>query len=128
MRSQGIASNTLWPRTTIDTAAIRNVLGGEAVVRMSRTPDIVADAACLVFRKPARAFTGRFLIDDSFLYDEGGVRDFARYSVAPGVALAPDFFVPSKMPRKPSCDSPHDATLGSQLLARVQITLHDHAS
>jgi citronellol/citronellal dehydrogenase len=53
-------------------------------MRMSRTPDIVADAAYLVFRKPARAFTGRFLIDDSFLYEEGGVRDFAPYSVEPG--------------------------------------------
>ena len=70
--SRGIAVNALWPRTTIATAAIRNVLGGEAVVRMSRTPDIVADAAHLVFEQPA-GFTGHFLIDDSFLYDVGGV-------------------------------------------------------
>jgi citronellol/citronellal dehydrogenase len=96
LKGDGIAVNALWPRTTIATAAIRNVLGGEAVVRMSRTPDIVGDAAYLVFGKPAREFTGRFLIDDSFLYDEGGVRDFSRYSVEPGMPLAPDFFVPNE--------------------------------
>lgn len=101
LKGDGIAVNALWPRTTIATAAIRNLLGGEAVVRMSRTPDIVADAACLVFSKPARAFTGRFLIDDSFLYEEGGVRDFSGYSVVPGVPLAPDFFVPTEPPPPP---------------------------
>lgn len=96
LRPDGIAVNALWPRTTIATAAIRNVLGGEAVVRMSRTADIVADAAHLVFQQPAASFSGNFLIDDSFLYTAGGVRDFARYSVVPGAALAPDFFVPEE--------------------------------
>jgi len=100
-KGDGIAVNALWPRTTIATAAIRNVLGGEAVVRMSRTPEIVADAAYLVFLKPSRSFTGNFLIDDSFLYEEGGVRDFSGYSVKPGVALAPDFFVPADPPPPP---------------------------
>jgi citronellol/citronellal dehydrogenase len=103
-RRDGVAVNALWPRTTIATAAIRNVLGGEAVVRMSRTPDIVADAAYLVFGKPAREFTGRFLIDDSFLYEEGGVRDFSRYSVEPGMPLAPDFFVPDEPPPPPGVE------------------------
>jgi citronellol/citronellal dehydrogenase len=101
LKAVGIAVNALWPRTTIATAAIRNVLGGEAVVRMSRKPEIVADAAHLVFEQPARSFTGRFLIDDSFLYEVGGVTDFAPYSVEPGTPLAPDFFVPEDLPPPP---------------------------
>ncbi|MBC7830627.1 MAG: NAD(P)-dependent oxidoreductase [Hyphomicrobium sp.] len=101
LKGDGIAVNALWPRTTIATAAIRNMLGGEAVVRMSRTPDIVADAAHLVFAQPARQFTGHFLIDDSFLYESGGVTDFAAYSVVPGATLAPDFFVPDAPPPPP---------------------------
>ena len=96
-----VAVNALWPRTTIATAAIRNILGGETVVRMSRTPAIVADAAHLVFEQPAASFTGRFLIDDTFLYETGGVRDFAVYNVVPGVSLAPDFFVPESCPPPP---------------------------
>jgi citronellol/citronellal dehydrogenase len=100
-KDQGVACNALWPRTTIATAAIRNVLGGEAVVRLSRTPDIVADAAHLVFAQPAARFTGNFLIDDSFLYETGGVTDFAGYSVVPGATLAPDFFVPAESPPPP---------------------------
>jgi citronellol/citronellal dehydrogenase len=101
LKADGIAVNALWPRTTIATAAIRNVLGGEAVVRMSRTPEIVADAAHLVFGQPAATFTGNFLIDDSFLFEIGGVTDFAPYSVVPGAALAPDFFVPGEPPPPP---------------------------
>jgi citronellol/citronellal dehydrogenase len=93
LRASGIAVNALWPRTTIATAAIKNLLGGEAVMRGSRTPDIVADAAHRVFQKPAKEFTGNFLIDDTFLYGEGE-RDFDRYRVDPSVALVPDFFVP----------------------------------
>ena len=101
LKGDRIAVNALWPRSTIATAAIRNVLGGEAVVRMSRTPDIIADAAHLVFEQPARSFTGQFLIDDSFLYETGGVRDFERYAVVPGTPLAPDFFVPADRPPPP---------------------------
>jgi len=100
-KGDGIAVNALWPRSTIATAAVRNVLGGEAVVRMSRTPDIVADAAYLVLQQPASSFTGNFLIDDSFLYETGGVKDFAPYSVVPGTPLAPDFFVPAAPPPPP---------------------------
>jgi len=59
-----------------------------------RTPEILADAAHLVFRQPARSFTGRFLIDDTFLHDVGGVADFEAYRVDPSVPLAADFFVP----------------------------------
>ena len=94
LKREGIAVNALWPRSSIATAAVRNVLGGETMMRRSRKPDIVADAAHLVFAQPAREFTGNFLIDDTFLYETGGVRDFERYRVDPTVPLASDFFVP----------------------------------
>jgi citronellol/citronellal dehydrogenase len=97
LKPKGIAVNALWPRTTIATAAIRNLLGGDEVVRRSRTPDIVADAAHTVFAKPAKSFSGNFLIDDSFLAAEG-VSDFDRYRVDPTQPLQPDFFVPDDSP------------------------------
>jgi citronellol/citronellal dehydrogenase len=93
LKPRGIAVNALWPRTTIATSAIRNLLGGDEVVRRSRTPDIVADAAYGIFAKPAKSFSGNFLIDDSFLAAEG-VSDFDRYRVDPTQPLQPDFFVP----------------------------------
>ena len=93
LRPKGIAVNALWPRTTIATAAISNLLGGDAIMRRSRTPDILADAAYLIFKKPAESFTGQFLIDDSFLAGEG-VTDFDAYRVDPSQPLSPDFFVP----------------------------------
>jgi citronellol/citronellal dehydrogenase len=97
LRPKGIAVNALWPRTTIATSAIRNLLGGDEVVRRSRTPDIVADAAYGIFAKPAKSFSGNFLIDDSFLAAEG-VSDFDRYRVDPTQPLQPDFFVPDDRP------------------------------
>ena len=100
LRDRGIAVNALWPRTTIATAAIKNLLGGERVMRMSRTPEIMADAAYLVFQKPAKSFTGNFLIDDSFLAGEG-VTDFEKYRVDPGEPLTPTFFVPDEPPPPP---------------------------
>ncbi len=93
LRRQGIAVNALWPRTTIATAAVKNLLGGEALMQASRTPEILADAAHALFGLPAREVTGRFLIDDSFLAEQG-VTDFSKYRVTPGIPLAPDFFVP----------------------------------
>lgn len=90
----GIGVNALWPRTTIATDAIRNVVG-DKLMRMSRTPEIMADAAYLVLTQPGRTFTGQFLLDDRVLYDVGGVTNFAPYSVHPGTPLAPDFFVPA---------------------------------
>ena len=93
LRRAGIAVNALWPRTTIATAAVNNLLGGEALMQASRTPEIMADAAHALFLMPSREVTGRFLIDDSFLA-ETGVTDFSKYRVTPGVPLAPDFFVP----------------------------------
>jgi citronellol/citronellal dehydrogenase len=92
-RDDGIAFNALWPRTTIATAAVRFALTGDEGIRHCRKPEILADAAHAIFEKPARTFTGNFLIDDSFLYGEG-VRDFDQYRVDPSVSLMPDFFVP----------------------------------
>jgi citronellol/citronellal dehydrogenase len=100
LRSKGIAVNALWPRTVIATAAVQNLLGGEAVMQRARKPEIVADAAYAIFAKPAREFTGRFLIDDSFLV-ESGVRDLERYRIDPTQQLAADFFVPDGMPPPP---------------------------
>ena len=94
LKSDGIAVNALWPRTTIATAAVNNLLGGDAIMRRSRKPEIVADAAHLILTQSAKSFTGRFVIDDTFLYEAGGVTDFERYRVDPSVELAPDFFVP----------------------------------
>jgi citronellol/citronellal dehydrogenase len=101
LAKDGIAVNALWPRTTIATAAVNNLLGGDALMRRSRSPDIVADAAYLVFAQSSKAFTGQFLIDDTFLYEAGGVRDFERYRVDPSIDLAPDFFVPDDSPPPP---------------------------
>ena len=95
-----IAFNGLWPRTGIATAAIQFALAGDEGMRMCRTPAIMADAAHAIFNKPAAEFTGNFLIDDSFLYDEG-VRDFEHYRVDPSRPLMPDFFVPEHMPPPP---------------------------
>jgi citronellol/citronellal dehydrogenase len=100
LRAKGIAVNALWPRTTIATAAVKNLLGGDALMRMSRTPEILADAAAAIFAKPARAFTGNFLIDDTFLAAEG-VTDFDRYRADPTQPLQQDFFVPENIPPPP---------------------------
>ena len=97
LRSKGIAVNALWPRTVIATAAVQNLLGGEAMMQRARKPEIVADAAYAIFAKPAREFTGRFIIDDTFLA-ENGTSDFDRYRVNPSQPLVPDFFVPDEPP------------------------------
>lgn len=93
-RHDGVAFNALWPRTAIATAAVEFALGGDAMVKGSRTVDILSDAAHLIFTKSARQFTGNFLIDDNFLF-EHGVRDFEKYRVDPSRKLFPDFFVPA---------------------------------
>ena len=89
---QGIAVNALWPRTTIATAAIQNLLGGDEMMRRSRHPAVMADAAMAIFRRDSRAFTGNFCIDDEVLAQEG-VTDLASYAVDPTAELASDFFV-----------------------------------
>ncbi len=96
LRGKGIAVTALGPRTTIATAAIKNLLGGDAIMRMSRKPEILAEAAYRIFHKP-KSFTGNFLIDDTFLADEG-VSDFDQYRVDPSQPLQVDFFVPDDIP------------------------------
>ena len=92
----GIAVNSLWPLTAIDTAAVRNLLGGEMVASISRSPEIMADAAHEILTRPSRECTGNFFIDELVLR-EAGVTDFSGY--APGVngPLAADFFVPDEV-------------------------------
>lgn len=92
----GIAVNSLWPLTAIDTAAVRNLLGGAAVAAMSRSPAIMADAAHAVLTKPARDVTGNFFIDEEVLRAEG-VRDFSIYAPGATGPLAADFFVPEEV-------------------------------
>ncbi|CAN5461399.1 NAD(P)-dependent oxidoreductase [soil metagenome] len=93
-KADGIAFNALWPRTGIATAAIQFALAGDEGMKQCRTVEIMADAAHAIFEKPARDFTGNFLIDDSFRYAEGE-RDFDKYRVDPTTRLMPDFFVPA---------------------------------
>jgi citronellol/citronellal dehydrogenase len=93
LKAAGVAVNALWPRTTIATAAVSNLLGGDAMMRASRTPEIMGDAAYAIFTKPSREFSGQFCIDDKVLYD-GGMRDFERYRVDPTLTLKLDLFVP----------------------------------
>jgi citronellol/citronellal dehydrogenase len=91
-----VGVNALWPRTTIATSAIKNIVGGDALMGMSRTPQILADAAYAIFNKP-KTFTGNFLLDDTFLAGEG-VTDFDQYRADPTQRLQIDFFVPDEMP------------------------------
>ncbi len=93
-RADSIACNALWPRTGIATAAIEFALTGKDGLAHCRSPEIMADAAHAIFTSPSRSLTGRFLIDDSFLY-ERGVRDFEVYRLDPTKPLMPDFFVPA---------------------------------
>jgi citronellol/citronellal dehydrogenase len=114
LRDRGIAVNALWPRTTVATAAIKNRNGGDRVMRMSRTPDIMADAAYLVFQKPAKSFTGNFLIDDTFLAGEG-VADFEKYRVDASEPLVPWFSFPTNCRSRPASALP--GKCGSELVA-----------
>lgn len=92
-RPHGIAVNSLWPLTSIDTAAVRNVLGGEAMAKMSRTPQILADAAHMVLSQKAAELTGQFIIDEVFMREQG-VTDFSHYAPGYDGPLMADFFVP----------------------------------
>ena len=88
----GIASNALWPRTTIATAAVQNLLGGDALINMSRTPDIVADAAFSIISRAAATCTGNTFIDEDIL-KEDGITDLDKYAVVPGGKLYNDLFL-----------------------------------
>ena len=91
-KKYNIASNTLWPATTIATAAVKNLLGGEALMNMSRKPEIVADAAYYILGKAAAICTGNTFIDEKVLALEG-ITDLSDYAVNPGVNLYPDLFL-----------------------------------
>ena len=95
-KDEGVAVNALWPRTAIATAAIKNALGGDEVMNISRFPEIMGDAAYVILTKDSREFTGNFCIDDNLLA-ENGVTDFSKYADVPFDKLAPDFFVPDDM-------------------------------
>ena len=92
LKKYNIASNALWPKTTIDTAAVRNLLGGEALANMSRKPEILADAAYYIFSKPSASCTGNCFIDEDVFAAEG-ITDLEKYSVVPGAKLYKDLFV-----------------------------------
>lgn len=88
----GIAVNALWPRTTIDTAAVRNLLGGVEMAEQSRTPAIIADSAAYILSRPAKTCTGNFFIDDEVMAAEG-ITDLDKYAVNLDKDLMPDFFI-----------------------------------
>ncbi len=87
-----IASNTLWPATTIATAAVKNLLGGEALIKMSRTTQIIADAAFYILTKNVAECTGNNFIDEEVLQKEG-ITNLTKYAVTPGGKLYPDLFL-----------------------------------
>jgi citronellol/citronellal dehydrogenase len=91
-KAYGVAVNALWPRTTIATAAVKNLLGGDAMASQSRTEEIMADAAHAILTKPSRECTGNFFLDEDVLRNEG-VTDFDKYAIAPGQPLMTDLFL-----------------------------------
>jgi len=91
-KNAGIAFNALWPRTTIATAAIKNLLGGDTMMRASRKPEIMADAAYVIFNRPAKECTGNFFIDDDVLASVGKT-DLSEYAGDPSVTPMPEFCV-----------------------------------
>ncbi len=93
-REAGVAVNALWPQAPIATAAVENLLGGEATIRHCRKPEFVAEAAHALLVRPSRSCTGNFFVDEDVLRQEG-VTDFASYAVCPGESLATDFFLDS---------------------------------
>jgi citronellol/citronellal dehydrogenase len=97
-----IAFNALWPRTTIATSAIKNLLGGEAAMKGSRKPEIMGDAAHIIFNRDAKECTGNFFIDDEVMASAGKT-DLSEYSVVPGSQLLPDFFVGAERPLPVRC-------------------------
>jgi citronellol/citronellal dehydrogenase len=87
-----IGVNALWPRTTIATAAVQNLLGGDFLIQRSRKPEIVADAAAFILRRPSYETTGQFFIDEEVLMEEG-ISDFGAYAVNPEQKLMNDLFL-----------------------------------
>jgi citronellol/citronellal dehydrogenase len=97
LRDAGIASNTLWPRTIVATAAVQNLLGGEEAMAQARKPEVYADAAYAVLTKPAREFTGNTLLCEDVLV-ESGVTDLSVYDCVPGSDVRVDLWVDTPNP------------------------------
>jgi citronellol/citronellal dehydrogenase len=97
LRADGIASNTLWPRTLVATAAVQNLLGGDEAMSRARKPEVYADAAYAIFTKPAREFTGNSLLCEDVLL-ESGVTDLSVYDCVPGSELGVDLWVETPNP------------------------------
>ncbi|MFT5646752.1 MAG: citronellol/citronellal dehydrogenase [Aureispira sp.] len=91
-RADGIGVNALWPRTTIDTAAVRNLLGGAEMAEQSRKPSIIADSAAYILSRDAKTCTGNFFVDDEVMAEEG-ILDLDHYAVNLEKDLMPDFFI-----------------------------------
>ncbi len=92
LKQYKIASNALWPKTTIDTAAVRNLLGGQMLANMSRTPEILADSAFYILSQPSATCTGNCFIDEDVLA-KAGITNLEKYSAVPGANLYTDLFV-----------------------------------
>lgn len=93
-RDRGVGGNCLWPRTTIATAAVNNMLGGPEMMRRSRTPELVADAALVALAQDPTAFTGNALLVEDLLSSAAGLADLSGYAFDPGeTQFAPDLFV-----------------------------------
>ncbi len=92
LKKYNIASNALWPKTTIATAAVKNLLGGEALINMSRTPEIIADSVYYILRRPSSECTGNTFIDEDVLAEEG-ITDLDQYAVVKGGPLYTDLFL-----------------------------------
>ncbi len=92
LKKYNIAANTLWPKTTIATAAVKNLLGGDALIKMSRKPEIMADATYYILQKPSNECTGNTFIDEEVLAAEG-ITDLSNYAVVPGGKLYQDLFI-----------------------------------
>jgi citronellol/citronellal dehydrogenase len=92
LKKYNIAANTLWPQTTIATAAVQNLLGGESLIKMSRMPEIIADAAYIILSKPSLECTGNTFIDEAVL-ESHGITDLDKYAVVPGAKLYKDLFL-----------------------------------
>lgn len=92
LKKYNIAANTLWPKTTIATAAVKNLLGGDALIKMSRKPEIMADAAFYILQKPSNECTGNTFIDEDVLINEG-ITEFEKYAITPGGKLYKDLFL-----------------------------------
>jgi citronellol/citronellal dehydrogenase len=96
-RADGIASNTLWPRTSVATAAVQNLLGGDESMKRSRKPEVYSDAAYAILTRPAREYTGQSLLCEDVLLDSG-VTDLSIYNCTPDADLGVDFWVDTANP------------------------------